>query len=94
MRIVVIYREKSDHARSIYEFKETMRRRYPDKKIDELEIDSRVGAAEAMLYGIVQYPAIIATAYDGRILGIWEGLPLPLIDQVAGMMLEQQSVTV
>lgn len=91
MRLVALYRTNSEQARPFYEFKEMMRRRYPDKPIKELDIDTREGAAEANLYGITQYPAIIATAYDGRLLGLWEGLPLPLIDEVAGSILELES---
>jgi hypothetical protein len=78
----------------VYDFVEMMRRRYPHKKPELLDIDTRDGAAEASLRGIVQYPAIVVTAYDGRALQQWEGLPLPLIDQVAGMMLESQSTAV
>jgi thiamine phosphate synthase YjbQ (UPF0047 family) len=90
MRLAVIYRQNSDHARSVYEFKEMMRRRYPDKQITEYELDTRDGAAEAHLYGVVSYPAIIVTANNGKVLGAWEGLPLPLIDEVAGLLLEEQ----
>lgn len=78
----------------MYEFIEMMRRRYPDKTIEELDIDTREGAAEASLYGVTQYPAIIATSFNGMVLGMWEGLPLPLIDEVAGAVIEYQGATV
>lgn len=78
----------------MYEFIEMMRRRYPDKAIEEFDLDTRDGAAEASLYGVTQYPAIIATAVDGRVLGMWEGLPLPLIDEVAGAVIDYHSVSV
>lgn len=94
MRLTVIYRPDSEHARSVYEFIEMVRRRYPDKPITELNIDSREGAAEASLYGVVQYPAIITTAFDGAMLGMWEGTPLPLIDEVVGTVVELSSASV
>lgn len=94
MRLVALYRTNSEQARPVYEFIEMMRRRYPDKIIVELDIETREGAAEASLYGVMQYPAIIATAFDGRVLGMWEGIPLPLIDEVAGMVIELQSAPV
>jgi hypothetical protein len=94
MRLTVLYRDNSEHARSVFEFIEMLRRRYPDKKADLLDIDTRQGAAEAVLHGIMQYPAFVVTSIDGRVLQQWEGLPTPLIDEVAGMMLEQQGVTV
>ena len=91
MRLVALYRTNSEQARPMYEFIEMFRRRYPDKVIQELDIDTRDGAAEAVLYGVTQYPAIIATAFDGRIVGFWQGLPLPLIDEVAGAVVELQA---
>ncbi len=94
MRLVALYRTNSEQARPMYEFIEMFRRRYPDKQVQELDLDTRDGAAEATLYGVTQYPAIIATAVDGRVLGLWEGLPLPLIDEVAGTVVEYQGVTV
>ena len=90
--LVVIYREKSEQARPVYEFIEMMRRRYPARVVKEVDIDSREGYAEASLYGVTQYPALIATSLDGRIMGIWEGLPLPLIDEVVGSVVELQTV--
>jgi hypothetical protein len=94
MRLVALYRRNSEQARPVYEFIEMFRRRYPEKTIEELDIDTRDGAAEATLYGVMQYPAIIATSFDGRVLGMWEGLPLPLIDEVAGAVIDYQPATV
>ncbi|MFT4532362.1 MAG: hypothetical protein ACI9T8_000382 [Candidatus Saccharimonadales bacterium] len=94
MRLVVIYRVRSDRARAVSEFIETLNRRYPGKTLHELDIDTREGAAEAALYGVMDYPAFIATAYDGRVVSMWQGMPLPLIDEVAAMLLDQQTVTV
>lgn len=94
MRLVVLYRERSDHARDVREFVEMLSRRYPGRSASLMDIDTREGSAEASLYGIVQYPAIIVTAYDGRVLQSWEGTPLPLIDEVAALILDQQGVTV
>jgi hypothetical protein len=90
MVLVALYRKNSEHARPVYEFIEMLRRRYPGKPVVELDIDTRDGAAEATLYGVVQYPTLLVRSLDGHIQGIWEGEPLPLIDEVAGLMLEQQ----
>ncbi len=92
MGLVALYRINSEQARPVYEFIEMMRRRYPGRTIKELDIDTRDGSAEASLYGVVNYPAIISTSLDGRVLGIWEGLPLPLIDEVVGSTVELQTV--
>jgi hypothetical protein len=94
MRLIVLYREHSDHSRAVFEFVEMLSRRYPGRTANLMDIDSREGAAEASLYGITRYPALIVTAYDGRVIQQWEGMPLPLIDEVAAMILDQYGVTV
>jgi hypothetical protein len=94
MRLTIIYRDNSEHARPVTDFLEMLRRRYPDKKPEILDIDTRIGASMATLHGISQYPALIVTSFEGRVLQQWEGLPMPLIDEVAGMMLETQGATV
>ena len=88
MVLIALYRQNSEQARPVYEFLEMLRRRYPDKAIVELDIDTREGAAEASLYDVVRYPALLVRSLDGRIQGMWEGEPLPLIDEVAGLLLE------
>jgi len=90
MRLTVLYRERSDHARVVDEFIEMLGRRYPGRTATKLDIDTREGAAEASLYGVVQYPAFIVTSYDGVVIQQWEGLPLPMIDEVAGMIVDQE----
>jgi hypothetical protein len=47
-------------------------------------LSTRDGAATATIYDITDYPAIMALADDGRPLNIWQGRPLPLMDEVAG----------
>lgn len=88
--LVALYRTNSEQARPVYEFIEMLRRRYPDRHVRELDIDTREGSAEASLYGVTQYPALIATSLDGRVMGMWEGVPLPLIDEVIGSIVELQ----
>jgi len=94
MRLTILYRDRSEHARAVYEFVEMLRRRYPDKKPELLDIDTRDGASMAILHGVIEYPAIVVTSYDGHVMQQWEGLPLPLIDEVAAMMLEHQGAAV
>ncbi len=90
----MFYRKNSEQERPIIEFKEMMRRRHPDVDIVEMDLNTRDGADEARLYNITQYPAILVTAIDGSMQGLWEGSPLPLIDEVFGSMLEQQGPSV
>lgn len=82
MKIHVIYRPKSDHARRIEDYlREFTRRRMV--KIEEVDIDTREGVAEASLYDIIDYPAILVIKDDGELLVSWQGQELPLIDELA-----------
>lgn len=87
MRLTVIYRKNSDHARAVIEFLNTFSRKYPEKGYDELDIETREGANEASLYGVTSYPAIIVKDTEGKMLSYWQGRNLPLIDEVASYLL-------
>lgn len=52
------------------------------RDIEAIDIDSRDGTEMAKLYGVTQYPAIIAMASDGQMQKMWQGLPLPLINEI------------
>lgn len=87
MKTVVFYREHTDYARSVNEFVEMFGRRYPDKKITTKDLETREGAAEASLYDITQYPAIMVMNDGGGVMQLWQGEQLPLIDEVAAYAL-------
>lgn len=86
MKLTIIYRPKSDHARAVTEFVEMLRRRYPGKEAELLSTESVAGAETARVHGITQYPALILTTVEGRIASQWEGEPLPLIDEVGSQI--------
>lgn len=86
MRLTILFREHSDHARDVLTFVEMMRRQYPDKKAKLEDVDTREGAATASLYGVMQYPAVLLTANDGHVVMVEEGLPLPQVAHVAGQL--------
>ncbi|HEY4964736.1 MAG TPA: hypothetical protein VIH90_08680 [Candidatus Saccharimonadales bacterium] len=82
MKVVVLYRPSSDHGRIVDEFIENFRSRVSDQRIEVLNIDTREGNGTATLYDIVQYPAVLVLRSDGAIQKSWQGLELPLIDEV------------
>ena len=86
MRLTILYREQSEHARDVATFVEMMRRQHPDKKPELESVETREGAATASLYGVMQYPAVIITTQDGRVMFQEEGLPMPIVAQVAGQL--------
>jgi len=83
VRITVLYRPDSEHARDVEMFIHDYQRQHGDTKIDVLNLDQREGAATASLYDIMEYPAILALRDDGSAANIWQGQTLPLMDEVA-----------
>jgi hypothetical protein len=87
MKLTIIFKQKSDHARSVTEFIEMFGRKYPGKTIEQLDIETREGAEQARLYGITTYPGFIVKDNSGVMVSMWQGEKLPLIDEVAGYLL-------
>ncbi|MGC1176656.1 MAG: hypothetical protein WA843_01180 [Candidatus Saccharimonadales bacterium] len=82
MKVLVLYRPNSEHGRLVEEFMRDFRSRYPDTRLEVLNLDSREGSATATLYDIMQYPAILALQNDGAVQKVWQGDVLPLMDEV------------
>jgi hypothetical protein len=84
MKIVVLYRPESEQARLTEGFiRDYQRQGHNADTLQVLNIDSSEGQAAAGLYGVVQYPAILALRDDGQLQRSWEGDSLPLMDEVA-----------
>lgn len=82
MRLVVVYREKSDHRMAV----ETFLRDFQKQTGHEVEIlspDTREGTTFAKSYDIVEYPTLISIGPDGVPLQVWRGLPFPTISEVS-----------
>ena len=83
MKVVVLYRPNSEHARKVEEFVRDYERAHRDGKLELVSLNTRDGASTASLYDIMQYPAVLALANDGQIVREWEGEMLPLQSEVA-----------
>lgn len=82
MSVTVIYKPKSEHTRVVEEFLHDFERR-TGRTLDIADPDTREGAEVCRLYDVVQYPSIVATDTDGVMRNMWQGLPLPTIDEVS-----------
>ena len=83
MRLLILYRPNSEHARLTEEFIHRFQSSYNARDVEVQDVDSREGIATATLYDIVQYPAILALSTDGSPQRVWQGVELPLMDEVA-----------
>jgi hypothetical protein len=83
MKVLILYRPNSEHGRVVEDFIRDYKNRHEEGKLEVMNIDSRDGSATASLYGVIQYPAILALRNDGSLLKYWEGNQLPMMDEVA-----------
>ncbi|MGI6612333.1 MAG: hypothetical protein ACOX0Z_02055 [Candidatus Nanosyncoccaceae bacterium] len=82
MRIIVVYRERSDYARTVEEFLHDFKYQ-TGGEIETLDPDTREGIGFCQAYGIVEYPTLIAIDYSGVMQQMWRGLPLPRISELS-----------
>jgi hypothetical protein len=83
MKVVILYRPNSEHGRQVEDFIRDFKDRHEEGRLEVLNIDSRDGSATASLYGVMQFPSILALRNDGSVLKSWEGSMLPMMDEVA-----------
>lgn len=82
MRVVVVYREESDHAREVFDYLRDFTRQ-TGHQIEEINPDSRDGASFCRAYDIVEYPTMMAISDDGHMQQLWRGRPLPTMSEVS-----------
>jgi len=82
MRVVVVYRDQTDYARSVSDFLRDFNRQ-TGHELEELDPDSPAGSDFCRAYDIVEYPTMIAISDEGQLQNMWRGLPLPTISEVS-----------
>ena len=82
MRVVVIYKVESDHAREVLDYLRDFERQ-TGRTLEEVDPESREGADFCRVYDIVEYPTVIALSDDGQLQNQWRGRPLPTISEVS-----------
>lgn len=89
MKLLILYRPNSEHASDIESFVRDFQMRHDiGSRLQLVSVNTREGAATASLYDIMSYPSILAVADDGSVINMWQGQPLPLMDEVAGYVYE------
>lgn len=85
MKAIILYHPNSEYARTIEEYVRDFTR-VNSMKIDLLSLETREGAAEATLYDIVSYPALMVLDDSGHLHKVWQGASMPLMNEVAGYL--------
>ena len=81
MKVIVLYHKQSDHIGLVEDFIRDYKR-FKNKELQLISLETQEGADYANLYGIVQYPAFLAIANDGTMQRMWQGIPMPLMDEL------------
>ena len=81
MKIVILYHPEYEFARSVEEFARDFERR-KGQALTLVSLETKEGAQMARLYDITVYPAILAIKDDNQLVKEWQGLPLPLMEEV------------
>ena len=87
MRVVSIWREESDYARTVIEWLHDCERRV-GRAPESFSPDEGEGESLCRSYDIVEYPTMLALGDDGKVLQEWRGADMPRIDDVSYYLLE------
>ncbi|HEU4830750.1 MAG TPA: hypothetical protein VFS65_01090, partial [Candidatus Saccharimonadales bacterium] len=78
MRVVVVYKEQTDYARTVTDYLRDFERQ-TGHTLELLNPDTPEGAHFCRTYDVVEYPSVVAMTDDGIMQNMWRGLPLPTI---------------
>ena len=82
MRVVVVYKDQTDYARSVIDFLRDFQHQ-TGHDVEILNPESPEGIDFCQTYDIMEYPTMIAISDDGQMQNAWTGLPLPTISEVS-----------
>ncbi len=82
MKVMIIYRNESDHAREVLDYLRDFERQ-TGRTIETVDPDSKDGIDTCRAYDVVEYPTLLAISDDGHLQNMWRGTPLPTISEVS-----------
>ena len=82
MRVIVVYKDQTDYARSVIDFLRDFQHQ-TGHDVETMNPDSVEGIDFCQTYDIMEYPTMIALSDDGQMQNTWIGLPLPTISEVS-----------
>lgn len=82
MRVIVIYRDRSDYSSTVDYFLHDFEHQ-TGRRLETIDPDSPEGISLCETYDLVEYPSIIALNDSGIMQNMWRGLPLPTISEVS-----------
>lgn len=85
MKVLVLYKPNSEHARKVEIFLHDLQKQHDvdQNNLRILDFESREGVELAGIYDVMTTPAIIVTDNSGGYVQSWIGEELPLMRDVA-----------
>ena len=87
MRVVIIWRDNTDYARTVIDWLRDFEIR-SGKQIESLSPDEPEGESPCRAYDIVEYPTMLAIDTNGSLLQMWRGTDMPRISDVSYYLME------
>lgn len=81
MKIAILYRPKSEQEGKALDYARDYKQ-LKGKELDLVSLDSIEGDNMAKLYGITQYPAVVAIKEDGQLEQLWQGEAWPQMNEL------------
>ncbi|HVO86150.1 MAG TPA: hypothetical protein VMT23_00255 [Candidatus Binatia bacterium] len=82
MRVVFLYHPNSEQAGKVMDYAHEYTQRHPGIEPELISLETREGAEMAALYGVTNYPAILAISRDGSLQQLWQEQQLPLMQDL------------
>lgn len=82
MKTYMVYKDESDHARTVIDFMRDFERQ-TGKRLEVVDPETREGAGFCSTYDIVEYPTIIALDDNGVLQNMWRGRQFPAINELS-----------
>jgi len=86
MKLLVLYKPKSEHARLVEEYLEDLRRQYPTVDIEVIDAESVEGVNKSQVYDILEYPALLVVNRDNSLQNMWLGKMLPQKQEIVSYL--------
>ena len=82
MRVVVIYKEQTDYARTVTDYLRDFKMQ-TSRELETMDPETPAGVSFCETYDILEFPTIVAISDGGQLQNQWRGLPLPTISEVS-----------
>lgn len=82
MRVVIVFKDQNDYTRTVLDYLRDFERQ-TGHVLETLDPDTEGGDQFCGIYGIVEYPSVVAISDSGVMQSSWRGLPLPTISELS-----------